>query len=409
MSNNHYLYWLTFLYTAMVAISCGKNNNEHNINNSTDNRSNNKNRYVSVNDDIFVYDKILTITGADDEPASLLNDPNIVLKGPDDCYYVWDSGDNRIVIYNNDGIYDREINRVGNGPDEYQIISDIYIYNEKIHIRDRSRGRIVIYTIDGDYIDAVPYNVPGEQVVLMDNDTIITVREDMSVNGRNQFTSNNVIISRDDTIMCSFETESIMTHYNPRNTRGFWPIPYAEQSSVYIRSNKGILVSNGNAPELEWYDYNGTCFDIICLDINKEKIRRADYRSYNRYLRHWISIYPNGTAAKIIKTYKMNSHKPLWTTIYIDDAGYYWLYVPDIPQYQFEDWRYSKSYIVLSPEGEYIGTTTHPEAVTWTINKGYLSTVHYNKETEIREVVIYYIYLYNETRPYYEIHQFIHN
>lgn len=72
-------------------------------------------------------------------------------------YYILDTEDSCIKVYNNAGKYIREIGRKGKGPGE---ISDAFYFainpsNGDIYISDQGNGRILIMSSNGKYIDAI--------------------------------------------------------------------------------------------------------------------------------------------------------------------------------------------------------------------------------------------------------------
>lgn len=74
-----------------------------------------------------------------------------------------------IYVFNKDGSFRTRISRNGRGPKEYLDISDVAAMDDRVYILDNENGRILIFDINGNYIDKIS-NVPWyHSIELMDS------------------------------------------------------------------------------------------------------------------------------------------------------------------------------------------------------------------------------------------------
>lgn len=79
---------------------------------------------------------------------------------------------NSIFIYSNKGIFIREINRLGNGPGEYLVLSDFYVneVGHGIEIYDSKKKKINRYDSEGNFISDIDVQLDGYAFTKFPND-----------------------------------------------------------------------------------------------------------------------------------------------------------------------------------------------------------------------------------------------
>ncbi len=145
--------------------------------------------------------------------------------------------------------------------------------------------------------------------------------------------------------------------------RGKAPVrlPYASLPVALYHPPNGVLLSTGTEPILTWYDLEGKQTQRIEIEAEPERVTATDrqifeqaYREYFFGLDETMQMVTEG-----IKNYLLLPNiKAFWTLVSIDDAGYYWLRRQD--SYVWENGNSRFTYWILSPEGEFLGSTTAP-------------------------------------------------
>ena len=95
----------------------------------------------------------MLIIGDDETPEETLYRPNSVILNKKNEIIVLDSGNNRVMVYDNNGNFLREFGRIGQGPGEFMDPSDINIDREgNIYVLDTGNGRIQKFDPEGNYV-----------------------------------------------------------------------------------------------------------------------------------------------------------------------------------------------------------------------------------------------------------------
>ncbi|MFC1529091.1 6-bladed beta-propeller [Gemmatimonadota bacterium] len=341
--------------------------------------------------DIFSYNEVFTIVQSEHRPETLLNGPRDVIRASNGHYYVNDAGNNRIAIYDDGGYYISEINRVGDGPGEYRNIHQVAEVNNTIMLVDGNTRKLLFYDYSGIYLNTIRYNNAVRDVYYTNDEMIVAIKRYAMTRGVMRYEQKELNVMRvtGDTI-ATIIAKPTAYEFIPINTQGFYMQPYGERSSFYVHPSKGILFSNGIEPYLEWYDYYGDNTVKIYIELDRIQVGKNDIIVFEKYLDEYIMRNPSGLSARVKRSYKMPKYRPYWDEIIVDDRDYYWLHVPDIPHHR-NIINEPKKYIVLSPEGEYLGCTIPPISREWTINDGYYSTIYSDTDSGLINVKIYAI------------------
>lgn len=112
---------------------------------------------VAVNDTLIqnIIDT-LSIIPLEETPECLLGNIKKVQKANNE-FFVMAEGSNRlsaIYRFSSDGKFLNRIGRLGNARNEYLKIGSFFVLNEKVYIADLNKNKILIYNIDGEFIDS---------------------------------------------------------------------------------------------------------------------------------------------------------------------------------------------------------------------------------------------------------------
>lgn len=106
--------------------------------------------------DVIKFEKELTIGLSEGPSEYLFGDISSYCVDDEENVYVWDFKENQIYMFNNRGKYVRSIGREGQGPGEYQIMSNIQIINKnEIAIFERAKPALIIYAKNGTIIKEI--------------------------------------------------------------------------------------------------------------------------------------------------------------------------------------------------------------------------------------------------------------
>jgi hypothetical protein len=160
------------------------------------------------------------------------------------------------------------------------------------------------------------------------------------------------------------------------------PVFYTRSMMRYF-PGRGFLCYATGDPTLSWFNLDGELTGMVRLDVEPDPVTAADRDGYIRMLDKQISEAEEGmnrAASELRRKHlSFEDNKPLFSTVDVDEYGYYWL--TEVTDFQRED-PYAGGYTVrlLSPEGEYLGKTEYPERMARPC-RGYLMTSREDEET----------------------------
>ena len=100
--------------------------------------------------------EVQTITGAEEAPESLLNQPRSLSLHPEGYVVVADAQPARVLVYRSDGSFYGTIGSEGQGPGEYEDISELFVTADGlIAVQDRMSRRFQWFDIDGQVVHAL--------------------------------------------------------------------------------------------------------------------------------------------------------------------------------------------------------------------------------------------------------------
>lgn len=111
---------------------------------------------VLASPDAYVPDK--EITNFDMNMDTPLSNPQDIFVDKNHNIYISDTGNKRVVVFNPEFIYQWEITKFTNSegvPDALADPHGLYVTQEKIYVCDTSKSRIVVFTLDGEFIETI--------------------------------------------------------------------------------------------------------------------------------------------------------------------------------------------------------------------------------------------------------------
>jgi hypothetical protein len=73
----------------------------------------------------------------------------------------------------------------------------------------------------------------------------------------------------------------------------------------------------------------------------------------------------------------------------VDESGFIW--AQKCYPYSADEYPENAQYRIISPQGEYLGTTTRPVA-SGTVSRGHFLTIQTNQQSGKRELIVYRIH-----------------
>ena len=346
-------------------------------------------------EELFRYEKALELKEDPEQPESLLYRPNGLVMDSDGNVFVNDAGSGQVVMYDQNGDYLRRIGRQGEGPGEFRQLEILDISEGVISVYDVALNRATRFRTDGAMIDVtmIPFearsNFGSNLVTAMhqENDgkkILIQYIMDMGI-GTYQYRVT-VLESESDTLW-SVVTENIKSLYiasMPTGTGGMISqIIYGPLPAICYQPEVGIVVSDGDKPELSLYATDGTLQRRIRIDLEPDPVTSDERaRIMGRYDQRIADA--EGSLRDMRKAQKdaavIAEEKPCWTDVRIDDSGFFWLLISETQQERSENG--GNLFRVLSPEGEYLGNSRWPTSLSHArLSHGHLLYVVGNEET----------------------------
>jgi len=319
--------------------------------------------------ELFEYEPVLTLKENPDNEDSYLFRPGSFTMDEDGYFYVIDGGNYRIAVFDSEGNYVRSFGRKGEGPGEFLGLSLQYLDHDVLHIYDLSNTRTTRYATDGILLEVVTYPQRGRRL-----SDIFCAPQGLRIctylisDDDHQYSWSSIgaiFVSAAGETLATVATTPIPTMflYNFETGSGVRAMEYSGTAVVEFLPGKGLLLSNGVEPKLDWYNEKGVLYWEIRLDLPPEQvsdqernaiIRRADEEVQNASEQN----RPVAVTKAARDALKIPDKKAFWGRVMFDDKGFIWLQKPepwvDMQEAGGFEWR------VLNPEGEYLGDTRLP-------------------------------------------------
>jgi hypothetical protein len=150
-------------------------------------------------------------------------------------------------------------------------------------------------------------------------------------------------------------------------------IPFAPRPSIKYLKGSGVFSTSGKDGLVNQYNMDGELLRRIRIELDQQPITKDEKAGLFGRLNEQFEKAKNSQQKDYYKAVSENYEIPEWKGfsrgMEIDDAGFIWLEVPEIDP---DVGRYrGLLFRILSPEGEYLGTSRWP-GVKGTLVRGHL-------------------------------------
>ena len=355
-------------------------------------------------EDLFEFEEVLRLEQDVSREETILYRAWQYLMCDDGNYYVNDRGNTRIAVFGADGKYIRSFGRDGDGPGEFRYPNILWISGDILAVYDSRNRRTTLFNIDGTVLKILTHTSGvsiSELHPISEDRRLIVGREMTPFVPGGEMTRTEVITIID------AEGDTTCTLTGPTDSQGrmimleeygmgFTTSGYYSQATGadYIHDQGKILVYASDVPELSWYNLEGNLDSVIRIDMETPLVTDKDRSDIMQMLDDALESATSDQSVAMAKARKKHivipETKACWSSVLVDDLGFCWL--GGNPDYGAEgDSRYRQPYMVLSPEGEYLGKSILPES-SFNFSHGHLLTVHSNEETGEEELIVYRIH-----------------
>ncbi len=327
-------------------------------------------------EDLFSYEEVLRFSEDPENEASLLYRPRQILQDREGDIYIVDSGNSRIAVFDNNGIYVRSIGRSGEGPGEFLTLDSPLIHDGRVQVYDRRLNRLSIFTTNGELQEMIPlaslmseHQIRTPMLVYRYQDGSLLINDDQLTSDEEKQLSTERVFLFDSDGVLQWQTGTpgmqIGTWVVFRGVRGLGAImPFASRPAVGFDPDQGILVSPADEPVLLLYHLNGSLKLRIEIQLEEKAFTSEDRTTI---MDDWDERIRNASGPSLEQLQSMRDGMtfpdrwPYWGTVNIDDAGFMWLAMVE-HQADREAAGSRTLFKVISPEGEYLGNTRVPRA-----------------------------------------------
>jgi hypothetical protein len=324
--------------------------------------------------ELFRYDQVAVLQQRPDRPESLLYQDIRFLRtekgflmGGDGRFYVGDSGGARIAVYGADGTFAASIGQRGQGPGEFMLMELVDLEGDVLVVVDHNLHRTTRYRTDGTLIGVVRD--------ASDHRSHHGIRVDIGgpshydADGHLWTAAGFTARTSDGRVVGEAATREIKILYAvPGSGKGGFgrpAVPYVARPQGRFVPDGSVLLTDGVQPVLWWYEMDGSVRRRIEVGTPPRTIGEEER---DRFLRDLDQRRAASTSSSEIQnlTYQAEmapfpEHGSLWCHIMLDDHGCIWLEGHQEPFEQQEQGG-GVTYYLLSPQGEFLGTTRAPGA-----------------------------------------------
>lgn len=328
--------------------------------------------------DLFRYEQVVLLVQDPANPGSLLYpgasrpwDDKGFLMDAEGWFYAQDRGNYRIAVFDPSGQYVHSIGKRGQGPGEFTFLYLTGISDDILEVYDGARYRVSFFRTDGTLIETLASPAGGVRAYFDRVDSTITVRNflqekveeiTMTAAGFRTFRQNGDTVGQAHTPF----VEMFYAYYwsGHKGGVGGQDFPFSSNPSMAWAPDRGVYLITGRKPLIWLYSLDGTLLRKITLDLPEKRVTRKDRQRYTLDLEsriHESEGNEQDVLQAVRQTLTFLAKKSHWRGVTVDDQGYIWLEVPEWER-DLEGLGPGCLYYLLSPEGEFLGSTRAPVA-----------------------------------------------
>ncbi len=332
--------------------------------------------------EIFTYTEVLRLQQDESKPESLLNRPYGMTMGEDGSVFILDGVEQCILVFSADGSFRQRMGRRGAGPGEFEGAHYLSMYGDTLSVFDGRLRRTTLFSDDGNllttltspllppFLRALEYGPVGELISISRKAVTDPVtQENTSAEVVHVFSAGGdtlaILESDPDPVpetsyLARFDYHAIVpVHFHGRAQADYFPY-------------RGIMMTNGHDPWINWYDLRGNLKRSIRIDLPQDPVTAEERQQILLNAEIDIQNAPDERARAIARKKRemlvIPDTKECWDGVFADEWGYLWATIPRDYQLRL---LMSPSHRVFNPQGEYIGDTTWPEGA-WSVSRGHL-------------------------------------
>jgi len=181
---------------------------------------------------IFTYEPVLRLHQDPENEESLLFGPSEFSMDQEGNYYVLDSRNYRIAVFNQRGEYLRTFGREGQGPGEFTMMTNLLIRGDVVSVYDYRLRRRTFYRTDGTLIKVVtvPTTVKGISfgsmwdLQVLDNDRFFLLKWENRSMGDAEFFRAGISIIRHSSSPVRYEVSRCLHPFESDLLSPFWRV-----------------------------------------------------------------------------------------------------------------------------------------------------------------------------------------
>jgi len=320
---------------------------------------------------LFAFDPIMTLRQDPSVEGSALYRPRAVTIGPDGDYFVLDSGNSRVAVFDAAGNYLRSFGREGQGPGEFSNLASLQsLRGDVLSIFDFQSQRTSLFRTDGTLID--DFSNTGVQVMNLErgpSGRIIMLSSGFDLEDDPGIQSRRVRLFAADggDALAEISTGKVKSQImeltempGGQMIARSMPVPFAGHPSAVHAPDRGFLLTDGDKPELRWYDYAGDLAEVVRIDLPQPLVTEEMKRQYDEDRRRRLieAAERDGREPPQLSELEFPERVGCWQSVVVDDYGYVWLQAVTLTYDHPEGAGWT--FIVLAPDGRYLGQAELP-------------------------------------------------
>ena len=322
---------------------------------------------------LFTFEEIVTLKEDTTNGASLLYRPGMFVTGEDGRYYVADSGNHRIAIFDAAGSFLGSFGRTGQGPGDIGDISWLSLSGDEIQIWEMTNERVSRFRTDGSLIGIVPVprrheeyrtGVPFRMHVLDDGRVVLITQQEQMLPDAMPMRRAAFLVTAGEDSLFSVRTPWLRTgRFIPygSGSRMYIQPPFIPFPDIVFSRLHGLVISPGTGPILECVDIDNKVKRIM-IDGEPPAVTAEDRAGIRRRLEERLAR-SEGRQRDMLKAelgaLEFPLSRPWWLHIQVDDRGYFWLWCSETAEERAAAGG-GTLYRLLDPRGEYLGDTRLP-------------------------------------------------